>query len=231
MTDLDRMRNEYSARARRFASKDLYSVFNASYLFALQNRQRDLLRVLRKTGFQSLCGQRILEIGCGGGGALLEYLSIGAEPDHLFGIDLLPDRLGEAHKKLPLSGLSCADGQDLPFPAKTFDLILQYTAFSSVLDDQIKKHMASDMLRVLKPDGLIVWYDFWLNPTNPQTRGIRPKEIRTLFDGCDIRFQKITLAPPIARRIVPLSWGLGLFLESLVLFNSHYLALIRTRKN
>ncbi|HQF61055.1 MAG TPA: class I SAM-dependent methyltransferase [Anaerolineaceae bacterium] len=229
MTDLDRMRNEYSARARRFAGKDLYSVFNTSYLFALQNRQRDLLRALRKTGFQSFCGQRILEIGCGGGGVLLEYLSIGAEPERLFGVDLLPDRLFEAHNKLPLSCLSCTDGQDLPFPAKTFDLVLQYTAFSSVLDDQIKRRMASDMLRVLKPDGLIVWYDFWLNPTNLQTRGIQPKEIRRLFGGCDIHFHKITLAPPIARRIVPISWGIGLFLESLKIFNSHFLAIIRPR--
>ena len=42
--------------------------------------------------------------------------------------------------------------------------------------------MAEEMVRVLrKPDGLIVWYDFWLNPTNKQTRGIRPTEIKKLF--------------------------------------------------
>jgi len=86
------------------------------------------------------------------------------------------------------------------------------------------------MLRVLKPNGIILWYDFWLNPTNPQTRGIRPKEIRELFPNCNFEFHKITLAPPIARRIVPLSWGLALFLEGLKIFNSHYLVVIRPLK-
>ena len=87
--------------------------------------------------------------------------------------------------------------------------------------------MASEMLRVLRIGGAILWFDFWLNPTNPQTGGIRPKEIRTLFPYCTYIFRKITLAPPIARRIVPFSWPLAQFLESFGIFNSHYLVLIR----
>jgi hypothetical protein len=83
------------------------------------------------------------------------------------------------------------------------------------------------MLRVLRPSGLILWYDFWLNPVNPQTRGIRPAEIKRLFPNCRYEFHRITLAPPIARRLVPISWGLCLFLEGLKIFNSHYLVAIR----
>jgi hypothetical protein len=49
---------------------------------------------------------------------------------------------------------------------------------------------------------MILRYDFRLNPTNPQTRGIRPKEIKRLFPGCAFEFHKITLAPPLARRII-----------------------------
>jgi len=71
------------------------------------------------------------------------------------------------------------------------------------------------------------YYDFWLNPTNPQTRGIRPAEIRHLFPGCQIEFHRITLAPPIARRLVPISWQLSALLEKLLVFNSHYLSVIR----
>jgi hypothetical protein len=78
---------------------------------------------------------------------------------------------------------------------------------------------------------------FRSNPTNPQTRGIRPAEtcpersrrIIRLFPNCRYEFHKITLAPPIARRIVPISWMLALFLESLKIFNSHYLVAIRPR--
>jgi len=96
------------------------------------------------------------------------------------------------------------------------------------------------MQRVLKPGGMILSYDFRLNPINPQTRGtsyfsIRPAEIKQLFPNCGYEFHRITLAPPIARRLVPISWGLCLFLESLKIFNSvpfgdtHYLVAIRPK--
>ena len=93
----------------------------------------------------------------------------------------------------------------------------------------MKTNLAREMLRVLRPRGLILWYDFWLNPTNPQTRGIRPAEIRQLFPGCRYRFRRITLAPPLARRILPLSWTLAMVLEKAKLFNTHYLVIIRRR--
>lgn len=225
--DLVRLRQEYAERKIRSSGGNSYSPFNLPYLFIIQQRQRDLLKQLKGHQILNLDGRRILEVGCGGGGVLMEYLSLGATPNQVFGVDLLFDRLVEAQQKLPLAGISCADGQDLPYQANTFDLVLQYTAFSSVLDGVIKQKMANEMQRVLSPGGTIIWYDFWLNPTNPQTRGIQPKEIRALFGGCSIRFYKISLAPPIARRIVPVSWGLGVFLESLGVFNSHYLALMQ----
>jgi hypothetical protein len=74
---------------------------------------------------------------------------------------------------------------------------------------------------------MILTYDFWLNPTNPQTRGIRPAEIKQLFPNCSYEFHRITLAPPITRKLAPISWGLCLFLESLKIFNTHYLVAIR----
>ena len=78
---------------------------------------------------------------------------------------------------------------------------------------------------------MILSYDFWLNPTNPQTRGIRPAEIKQLFPNCHYEFHRITLAPPLARRLAPVSWGLCLFLESLKIFNTHYLVAIRPNTN
>jgi len=56
-----------------------------------------------------------------------------------------------------------------------------------------------------------------------------------LFPGCAFEFHKITLAPPLARRVVPVSWGLAYGLERLKIFNSvpfgdtHYLVAIRQR--
>jgi hypothetical protein len=82
------------------------------------------------------------------------------------------------------------------------------------------------MIRVTKHGGMILWYDFWINPTNKQTKGIGPDEIRHLFPNCQYDFHKITLAPPIARKVVPISWLQAIFLESLQIFNSHYLVAI-----
>jgi ubiquinone/menaquinone biosynthesis C-methylase UbiE len=186
--------------------------------------------MLKENGLLDLKSMNLLEIGCGTGTVLDEYYQKGINPTALFGIDLLYDSLIDAQKKLLSANIYNADGQELPFRQESFTLVLQYTAFSSVLDPIIKKKMATEMLRVLKPRGKIIWYDFWWNPTNRQTRGIKLKEIRKLFPNCAYAFKKITLAPPIARRFVPISLGIARFLESLKIFNSHYLVVI-TKKD
>lgn len=226
MNDLNRLRKEYEDRKRRFAEKDIYSWFNRANLFTIQQRQRNFVSALKKAGMVNLAEMKILDLGCGTGGVLSELLCFGAPPQNLYGIDLLKDRLDSACARLPASHLINADGQRIPFPARSFDMVIQYTALSSILSDTIRREIASDMVRVLKPNGHILWYDFWLNPTNPQTRGIRPSEIRGLFPGCKISLRRVTLAPPIARMIVPIAWGLALTIESLGIFNSHYFGII-----
>jgi SAM-dependent methyltransferase len=230
MSDLDRLRREYADREQRLAASDRYSYFNPAYLFAIQQRQRAVLKSLHRQGWSSLKDKRILEVGCGRGGVLREWLSFGATPESLNGTDLLEDRVAEAHHALPHLPIVCADGQNLPYPGGSFDLVLQYTVFSSVLDDSVKTNLAREMLRVLRPEsGLILWYDFWLNPHNPQTRGIRPAEIERLFPNCRFAFQRITLAPPITRRLIRYSWLLCALVERCALFNSHYLIAIIPR--
>ena len=227
MGELDRIHLEYEDRKRRLAGSDIYSHFNPSYLFMIQERQRAVLDSLKRAGFLALPNLKMLEIGCGGGRVLAEYLSLGVPSSHMYGVDLLPDRLADAHNWLPGSGFANADGQYLPFPAQSFDLVIQYTAISSILDPDIRRNVCADMLRVVKPGGLILSYDFWLNPANPQTRGLRPSEIRRLFPGCRFTFDRITLAPPIARRLVRVSWLFCAFLEKVRIFNTHYLVSIR----
>ncbi len=227
LDDITRLRDEYEDRKHRLAESDIYSLFNRANLFIVQGRQREVLRVLKKNGITDLSDLKILEMGCGGGGVLTEVLGFGASPENLYGVDLLFDRLLYAHHILPGSGFANADGQSLPYPSGTFDLVLQYTAISSILDSEIRRNICADMLRVVKPGRLILSYDFWLNPINPQTRGIRPAEIKRLFPDCHYEFHRITLAPPIARALVPLSWLLCAFLEKLKIFNTHYLVAIR----
>lgn len=226
--DLTRLAAEYSARERRFAGNDIYSPFRPAALFALQQRQRSVLKMLRKNGIDSLAGQTILEVGCGRGTVLMEFLGYKATPEKLHGTDLLMPRVSDAHVRLPNLPITRADGQNLPYQSGVFDLVLQFTVLSSVLDSDIRERMAAEMLRVLRPSaGMILWYDFWLNPINPTTIGVRKAEIKRLFPGCRFDFERVTLAPPIARRIVPVSWVLGSTLERLRILNSHYLVAVR----
>lgn len=225
--DLARLRAEYADRKRRLAGSDLYSWFNPANLFAVQRRQQAVILTLKHLGYHDLADLRILEVGCGNGGVLAEYVCFGASPQNLYGLDLLPDRLASAKGKLAGAHFLQADGSQMPFAERQFDLVLQYTAISSILDAELRRSMWAEMLRVLKPGGLVLSYDFWLNPTNHQTRALRMGEVRSAFPGCRIVQQRVTLAPPIARRLAGLSWGLCLFLESLKVFNTHYLVAIR----
>jgi SAM-dependent methyltransferase len=225
--DLVRLRREYTAREARLADRDLYSPFNPAYLFRLHQRERAVLKLLRRRGFETLAGRRILEVGCGRGEVVGEFLGYGARLGRLHATDLLFNRTRAVKRWLSGLPLTCSDGQDLPYAAGSFDLVLQYMAFSSILDDGIRTRLANELLRVLRqPGGMILWYDFWLNPTNPHARGVRPAEIRRLFPGCQFEFQRITLAPPLARRTVPVSWQLSQLLEIPRILNTHYLVAI-----
>jgi hypothetical protein len=95
-----------------------------------------------------------------------------------------------------------------------------------------KRVVAAEMLRVLKPDGAILWFDFRVNnPWNPHVRGIRAREIRSIFEGCDMELNPAMLAPPLARLIVRWSWPLAELLHALPFLRTHYSGLIHKRKN
>ena len=205
-----------------------HSLQSNAHLFLTQQRQRDTIALLKHAQSFPLTGKRILEIGCGMGNILQEYLAY--SPDSLHGADILENSIAAARHRHPHVPLTRSNASALPYLDNTFDVVLQYTVFSSILDDRDKARVAEEMCRVLRPDGLIIWYDFWINPTNPNTRGIRPDEIRRLFSGSMITARRVTLAPPLTRRLINVSWLFCALLEKMRIFNSHYLALITPNK-
>ena len=218
----------YARRATQ-AVRGRYSFFNRAYLLALQQRERRVLGLLEQEGFQPLEEKKIIEVGCGTGHWIRDFIRWGARPENPAGVDLLPDSIAKAGILCPPGvTLRCASAAALDFPDDTFDLVLQSTVFTSILDDGLKRRIAAEMLRVLKPDGAILWYDFLVNnPWNPDVRGVKKSEIRRLFAGCCIRLERITLAPPIARRLARWCWPLCCLLEKVPLLCTHYLGAIR----
>ena len=218
------------AYARR--KKDhLYSRFNSAYLFMVQEREQRFLALLSRHGCMPLENKMILEVGCGNGDLLRDFIKWGARPQNITGVELLPERVAEAVELCP-KGIKIHQGNaaKLQFPDKSFDVVLQSTVFTSVLDTSMKEALASEMCRVLRPDGLILWYDYHMNnPRNLDVKGVKRREIYALFPDCDIRLQRITLAPPIARWIAPHSWLLCYILSRISCFCSHYIGVIRKR--
>ncbi len=208
---------------------DRYSWFSPGHLFMIQERERRLLALLARHGFAPLNTKKILEIGCGTGYWLREFLKWGARPENITGIDLLLDRVAKARELCPGAvNVQCGSAAQLAFPDATFDLVLQSTVFTSVLDPDMKQQIASEMLRVVKGECLILWYDYHVNnPWNPDVRCVKKGEIYQLFPGCRIELQRITLAPPLVRLLALYSWLVCYVLERIPWLRTHYLGVIR----
>lgn len=236
MDEIERIRAEY-ARRELAVPKDRYALTNVASLFAHQQRSRALLRLLTDERLIPLEGKRVLDVGCGEGSHLLDLIRWGGRRHELAGIDLIETRIATAVARLGRSGpgpdggpdLRIGDASQLPWADRSFDIVEQNTVFTSIADGSLKGQIATEMLRVLKPGGVIVWYDFaYDNPQNRHVKGVGRREIAALFPGCNITLRKVTLAPPIARRTVRWSWIGSLVLEKLTLLNTHYLGAIRT---
>lgn len=221
----------YERRKRSIVS-GRYSLFERGNLFRIHEMESRILAQLRKYEFAPLHEKQILEIGCGSGFWLRRLIQWGARPEKLSGIDLLADRIAEARRLSPIGiDLQCGNASQLPYSGGSFDLVLQSTVFTSILDPLMKRQVAREMLRVLRPGGYVLWYDFFVNnPRNPDVHGIGKREIRDLFPRCSITFQRLTLAPPLGRRIGSYSSFIYYLLSCVRLFCTHYLAFVLKRE-
>jgi SAM-dependent methyltransferase len=201
-----------AARYGRRAPPDRYSPLQADVLLTLQERQRVLVDLLLRRGITDLSGLRLAEVGCGSGGNLLDLLRLGFSPQYLQGLELLPDRHAQARAVLPMAtDLWLGDATHAPIAPGSLDLVLQSTVFTSLLDDQFQRQLASAMWQWVKPGGAVLWYDFvYNNPRNPDVRGVPMSRVGALFPQALIEYRRVTLAPPLARavcRVHPALYG------------------------
>ena len=228
-SDLTRISAEYQRRAREIPA-DFYSWSRPANLLMHQQTARGCIRMLERASLFPLRGRSMADIGCGEGAWLLEFMQWGAEPASLCGIDLIPERIKNAQLRIPQADLRTGSASELPWADESFDVVSQFTVFTSILDSALKQAVAAEMIRVLKPDGAVLWFDFRVsNPRNPQVRGLPAAEIRSLFPGCRIELAPLLLAPPLARSIAGWSWPLAEALQGFRFLCTHYVGLIRKR--
>lgn len=215
-----------AARYARRVDDGRYDPLKPDVLLARQERERALVALLTRRAPRPLRELDVLEVGCGHGDNLLELLRLGADPARLVGNELLPERFAAARRRLP-AALRLIEGDALAatLPDAGFDVVLQSTVFSSLLDDDFQQRLARAMWRWLKPGGAVLWYDFAFdNPRNTHVRGVPVARLRALFPQAALELRRVTLAPPIGRRAAALHPRLWQALNLLPWLRTHRLA-------
>jgi SAM-dependent methyltransferase len=221
-----------AALAERYARRGdalRYHPLQPDVVATLQERQRAMLRFFAGAGWVDLSDKHITELGCGSGGNLLEMLRLGARPEHLIGLELLPERHAAARRVLPPEvQVWLGDAQHAPLPAASQHLVLLATVFSSLLDDTHQQRLADAAWSWVAPGGAVLCYDFAVdNPRNPDVRGVPVGRLRQLFPQGRLQARRVTLAPPLARTLCRWHPALyGLF-NALPWLRTHRLAWIR----
>ena len=224
--ELERIRQVYQGRIEAGVI-ERYALTRPGERYLLERREAEIRALLGRRRSLDLSTARILEVGCGRGDRLADWIKWGAVEARLSGIDLMEPFLSEARDRLPQATFAAASGDRLPFADASFEVVSQLTVFTSILDGGLKQRIAAEMRRVLKPGGFILWFDFrYPSHRNRDVRPVGRGEIAALFPGARIDIKSVTLLPPLARRLAPVSPGLCRVLETLPFLRSHYLAAI-----
>jgi len=226
MTELDNIIYRYEKREKNISN---YYADNTLFeRFKNEERESHYEKILYKLFGATLTDCNVLEIGAGDGKNISFFKRIGFPPKNIWANEIMPDRIKKLKNTHPDIHLLEGNALDL-YDIGPFDIILQSLVFSSILNQNFRQELAKKIFGLLKPAGTILWYDFvYNNPRNPDVKRITKKEIKFLFPNASICFRRVTLAPPIGRRVGK-SYNL---LNSLAPFlRTHIIAVIKKRKS
>jgi len=146
----------------------------------------------------------ILDVGCGGGGALFQLIRLGFEPKNITGIDIQEERLAQARKIYPQVNFVKGDATQMEFSDNSFDLVFESGMFATLPNDSVRKDIAREMVGVCKPSGYFVLVDWWTPKVgDPNYKALTRKELYKLFFVGSktelIGVHRGALVPPVGR--------------------------------
>lgn len=216
-----------NARREREINSARYAPWSPAEALMREGRRREAARLLHRHGVFPQSGDPVLEVGYGRLGWLADLLGWGLRCFDLHGIELDPARAAAAQAAFPGADLRVGDAAAMTWADESFALVVASTVFTSILDGGVRTSVAAEIVRVLRPGGALLWYDFRVdNPANPNVRGIGRRGLEALFPGLECHLRSLTLAPPLARAVAPVSWGLATLLEGLPFLRSHLLGVL-----
>ena len=197
-------------------------------------QQRRLEMVLGAAG--ELVGGDILDNGCGVG---MYVKHLGEHGGRVFGLEYEFERLLEARAVSPL--LTCAAGENLPYPAERFDLVLSHEVLEHVEND---RQVLEEIMRVLRTGGLLALFvpnrgypfethgiywrgkyhfgnkplvnylpTFLRNKLAPHVRAYTRRDLNRLFAGLPVRFLRRTVIFGAYDNLINRFGALGRFLR------------------
>src|SRR4029077_3485600 len=92
--EISRIQDVYLRRDR--CCKQRYGIAEPGNVLRIEELNRRMQALLAARIGADLSGQRILDVGCGSGYWLRQFIQWGACPDRLFGLDLLRERIENA---------------------------------------------------------------------------------------------------------------------------------------
>ena len=220
----DKEAEEIISRYNRRSAKDNSNIYNMAtpscYLSSLE-KQEYTLKILAKIFGCNFTSKKYLEVGCGTGTNLCTLLSWGVPAENLYGNDIFQPSLDKCKKRLPSSvKLQAGNFLDCKYEEK-FDVILFSTVLSSILDIEFQQECMKYAYNLLQEGGIILLYDFVFdNPRNKDVKGVSLKTLANSAPWRNIKFNSVTLAPPIARRLEKLPILIKV-LRSLKILNTH----------
>jgi len=219
-TEMDRVYRHRALKPGKYSLDNPGNQFNFHLL-------RERINAHLHAVFDNTASVHMLDLGAGELFWADQIRAMGISSGTIVACDLLHWRLAKGRREGREITAVNASAEQLPFPDRSFDLVCQFTLMTSILEPGMRHKIASEMLRVLKPGGYILWYDFrYRNPFNRNTRAVGRTELIRLFAGVPITMEEITLIPQIARRSP--RWSISLLKQAyrLAILRSHYLALI-----
>ncbi|MGF1702229.1 class I SAM-dependent methyltransferase [Photobacterium makurazakiensis] len=101
---------------------------------------------------------QVLDFGCGYGRVANELYSLGYKS--ICGVDSSLAMINRGNNEFPHLELSYSKGSRLPFLDASFDAIVTCAVFTCIPEEQIRVNVVSELLRVLKPNGIIYLAEF-----------------------------------------------------------------------
>jgi len=162
--------------------REVYSITASSYeKYGSKSFEAYAQPLLEGAGLKP--GQHVLDVACGTGIPSLMAAPFVAPGGTVTGIDLAPGMVELAREKAEERGLKNvtfreADGESLPFPDESFDVVLCNHGLVHMTDRGKALH---EMWRVLKKGTGVIALSVWSTPDRALTIGIVAKTIREIW--------------------------------------------------